>query len=207
MQIESNCAECGAPFIVTSRRRRFCSSRCCGLAHSLPHDAFEGIRWNSETPAERFWLRTNQDGPTPGHVPELGQCWIWTGTSNHNGYGRLIVHGKPISAHRFSWNLHYGEIPPKFFVCHRCDTPACVRPDHLFLGTGKDNAQDCTTKARWRPARGESGGQAVLTENEVLMIRDKYASDRTSYNRLAREFGVSQSEIALIIRRLRWSHI
>jgi hypothetical protein len=132
---------------------------------------------------------------------------MWTGASDANGYGRLIVKRRPILAHRFSWALHYEPIPSGLYVCHRCDTPACVRPDHLFVGTQRDNARDCTRKSRWRPSRGETNGQAVLTAEQVAEIRHCYQTERTSYARLGRRFGVSQSMIGFIIQRHRWGHL
>lgn len=84
-------------------------------------------------------------------VPEAG-CWLWTGPWCDSGYGRVARHGKEITrAHRMFYTVHKGEIPKGLFVCHKCDTPACVNPDHLFLGTARDNVQDMIRKGRNRP--------------------------------------------------------
>src|SRR5678816_769446 len=111
----------------------------------------------------RFWKhvkRAQGDG-----------CWIWTAdkmtsqqkrrTQRGAGYGNFMINGctKRVFAHRFSWELHFGPIPPGMLVCHRCDNPSCVRPDHLFLGTHKDNTQDMIRKGRH--AHGPSLGAAV----------------------------------------------
>lgn len=83
-------------------------------------------------------------------------CWLWLGYTNHRGYGRFGVgsitdgSSRMDMAHRISYQLHRGEIPAGFFVCHRCDTPSCVNPDHLFLGSRQDNATDMATKNRGR---------------------------------------------------------
>lgn len=75
-------------------------------------------------------------------------CWLWQGTILHTGYGQVCFEGHAQSAHRVAWLLTNGEIPKGLCVCHRCDTRACVRPDHLFLGTAKDNMQDMYRKGR-----------------------------------------------------------
>src|SRR5574342_284261 len=91
----------------------------------------------------RFWARV-QKTPT---------CWLWLGTKRHLGYGVVRIGGtrqkrRSILAHRFTWELMYGPIPPGLHVCHHCDNPPCVRPSHLFLGTQRDNMQDAMRKGR-----------------------------------------------------------
>ena len=85
-------------------------------------------------------------------IPECG-CWIWMGTQRDEkrGYGQFFMNKKRERAHRASWLLYNGNIPENMLVLHRCDTPACVNPHHLFLGTDRDNVQDCINKKRrWR---------------------------------------------------------
>lgn len=83
--------------------------------------------------------------------PNTG-CWLWTGATNPWGYGnvKLKRSKKTINSHRLSWILHRGEIPKKLLVLHKCDTPACVNPEHLWLGTAKQNTQDMVSKKRNR---------------------------------------------------------
>lgn len=85
------------------------------------------------------------------YIPEpMSGCWLWVGGTNGKGYGQLWIDGEPsIMAHRLSWELHNGPIPKGMLVCHKCDTPPCVNPDHLFIGTDKDNIQDCIKKGRY----------------------------------------------------------
>jgi hypothetical protein len=82
-------------------------------------------------------------------IPESG-CWIWEGTTNSQGYGSITIKGKEKKAHRVSWELFNGPIPKGLLVLHKCDTPACINPHHLFLGTHRDNIQDCIKKGRFK---------------------------------------------------------
>src|SRR6266853_3758788 len=93
---------------------------------------------------ERFWEK----------VDTTGDCWLWTASKTEFGYGQFgTARGKPsTTAHRVSWELHFGPIPDGMFVCHHCDTPPCVKPDHLFLGTHEQNQLDMLLKGR--QARG-----------------------------------------------------
>lgn len=92
---------------------------------------------------DRFWEK----------VQKTDSCWLWTGSKQGRmGYGYLHIGGKkdrkPSRAHRLSWVIHNGPIPDGLYVLHKCDVPACVNPDHLFLGDHKANMQDCASKGR-----------------------------------------------------------
>lgn len=87
---------------------------------------------------ERFW----------SHVQKTDTCWIWTGGGRGRGYGALKYHNKVIDSHRASWIIHFKQIPEKLFVLHKCDNRACIKPDHLFLGTQLDNVADMMQKGR-----------------------------------------------------------
>lgn len=88
---------------------------------------------------DRFWSKVNK---TDG-------CWLWIASRHKKGYGQFKLDGKMRKAHRVAWELTYGPIPPDKNVCHTCDNPPCVRPDHLFLGTNGDNVRDAVKKGRW----------------------------------------------------------
>ena len=93
--------------------------------------------------AERFF----------GKVHKTDGCWLWIARCDKAGYGRFTMNGREESAHRSVWKLKHGDIPEGTCVLHRCDNPPCVRPDHLFLGTQKDNMEDCSNKNRFAQSR------------------------------------------------------
>jgi len=138
-------------------------------------------------------------------VAENG-CWVWTGTRATTGYGKFQGY-RIVGAHRFAFALFNGEIYPGNFVCHHCDNPPCVNPDHLFQGTCADNLADKTAKGRAWQHRGEKNGYAILTETQVREIRRIRESSGISYERLAGLFGTSAMNVWNIVHRNSWTHI
>lgn len=141
---------------------------------------------------QRFWQKV-QKGP---------DCWLWTACVDRKGYGML---GKaPIkAAHRLSYLLAYGD-PGDRHVCHRCDTPACVRPEHLFLGTDADNLADMAAKGR--SAWGEKNHHAKLTSDDVQEIRRLKRLGRL-HRDIASQFGITLSTVSDITRGRSWSQL
>lgn len=140
-------------------------------------------------------------------------CWLWSGAKYKNGYGhvKLPRSRKTTGAHRRSWMEFYGPIPEGMYVCHKCDVRLCINPDHLFLGTAKDNLQDCSAKGRiWhgesrsKRISGEMNSNRVLGWSDVFSIRRDYAGKQTTYRELSRRYGVSESNIGCIIRSETW---
>jgi hypothetical protein len=148
---------------------------------------------------ERFWNK----------VDKSNGCWVWTGGKSNKGYGRFKVKGSLVSSHRFSWELKHGKIPEGLLICHHCDNPSCVRPDHLFLGTYSDNKIDADKKGRSKHIgpRGEKAGASKLTTEQVLKIRKLYQSGNLTLTKLGDKFGVAHNTIGDIIRRRTWKHI
>jgi len=136
-------------------------------------------------------------------------CWPWLGCKLKEGYGRWRYAGKFITAHRFSFLLHFGTLPARLLVCHSCDNPPCCNPNHFFLGTKKDNADDRDAKGRNVNLRGEQNGQAVLTEAQVLAIRSSYTPGRykaghVTHRALAKTYGVSRAAITHVLSGRNW---
>lgn len=125
-------------------------------------------------------------------------CWLWTAAVNACGYG--ILAGKIGLAHRFSFALHRGPIPIGMNVLHRCDVPCCVNPDHLFVGTQRDNILDMENKKRSYHPSHEQHGRAKLTWDNVRNIR----RDHRSASQIARDFGVTKTNILAIKRNAIW---
>lgn len=133
-------------------------------------------------------------------IPVTGSgCWLWLGSTERNGYARVRRAGARFLAHRLAYEDFRGPIPDGMYVCHRCDTPSCVNPDHLFLGTPADNVADMIAKGRKAP-QGNEACNYKLTNSQVADIRERYASIVISQTKLAREYGVTPCQINNIVR-------
>lgn len=153
----------------------------------------------------RFWDK----------VKKTRSCWVWQGSKHGYGYGLIRVDTKMLLTHRVCWQISRGAIPHGLQVLHRCDNPPCVRPEHLFLGTQAENVEDMVRKGRValgerrrpeRIPRGENHVRSKLTTAKVRQIRKRYATGETQ-DELAREFGVAQSLISVIVHRKKWVHV
>jgi len=137
-------------------------------------------------------------------------CWLWIGPKDWDGYGITYINAKSWRAHRFIYWLVKGTLKngKKSQVLHHCDTPSCVRPDHLFLGTNQDNIDDCKRKNRMAGPCGELNGSAKLTAEQVQQIRSQYVRHSKDNNlyRLAERFGVNATTVFDIVHRYKWKH-
>jgi hypothetical protein len=132
-----------------------------------------------------------------------GGCWLWRLSQDKDGYGRTCFLGKVDKAHRVAWMLYHGPVPEELCVLHKCDVPACINPDHLFLGTELDNAQDRDTKGRTGDTAGEKNGAVKLTWPVVRQIRKELAEGLEQVP-IAEKYGVSKSLISQIHTNKIW---
>lgn len=182
--VEATCPTCGVRFVFQrSRHQTYCSRRC----------SYVGARTDDEV---GFWERVDKRSSVRG-------CWLWTGGQT-KGYGAFGYRNGNGYAHRFSYELTYGPIPPGKMIGHHCDTPLCVNPDHLFVCTAAENTADMLRKER--QARGERAGSAKITENDVREIRSLHR-DGISDRSIANRFAISASNVNMIVGRRTWKHI
>ncbi len=160
--------------------------------------AFE--RWRNfcaQPLRDRFWGKVKIGSPD--------ECWPYQGAPSPRGYMQFAVNGRQWRAHRIAWILERGHIPDGHFVCHKCDNPPCCNPNHLFTGTVQDNHADMMAKGRH--PKGAAWKRSNLTDAIVLEIRKRYHPGKTTYEMLAREFGVSNVDVGLIVRGKIWKHL
>lgn len=149
---------------------------------------------NRKSIDELFWSKVAKAGDD--------ECWLWIG-GKRGPYGAGFYAGNRVDAHRVSWMIHYGEIPDGMSVMHKCDTPLCVNPNHLQLGTHAENMHDMKLKKRSVSLPGELCGKAKLTWEDVNNIRIK-AANGIPRRKLAEEFHVNVMTIRQIVLRLTW---
>lgn len=140
------------------------------------------------------------------HVNITNECWLWIGCINNKGYGKIFIDKvRTIYAHRLSYIIHHGSIKQKMFVCHTCDNPACVNPDHLYLGNNTDNMQDCSRKNR--TTFGTKSANAKLTEKDVIYIKKNYTPYKIPMSFFANKFKVNEETVRNIIIGRTWRRV
>lgn len=185
-KIARACTVCGKSS-VTKRGAKFCSHACYAQSRTIPL-------------GERFL----------GYVGEANErnCLLWEGNTNRGGYGIIssgTSSGRLLLAHRVAWELTRGTIPAGLCVLHDCDNRRCVNVAHLFLGTIADNNADKMSKGR--QSRGEGVPWSVLSADAVRLVRARYAAGDVTQKQLAEEFGITQTNVSLIIARKTWKHV
>jgi len=159
-------------------------------------EARRKIRGITEEVKARFWKKVS--------IQEGNQCWLWQAGIADNGYGKFWFDEKQVSAHRFSWYLKFGEIPPEKFVLHHCDVKRCVNPNHLFLGNHLDNMFDMAKKGR--STKGEANTKSKLKNEDIPKIREM-SNQGVQTKEIAEIFNVSRSAITRVKSGRNWSHI
>lgn len=127
-------------------------------------------------------------------------CWLWDGPKNGNGYGKIGAY----LAHRASYEAFFGEFDKKLCVLHSCDTPACVNPDHLSLGTQTDNMRQ--RDERGRCSKGEGCGKNKYLEKDILLWRRMYSNGYT-FDQISAQTGALRETIRQAVRKKTWKHI
>lgn len=154
----------------------------------------------TEAMASFFWSR----------VEKSEGCWEWQGSRFVSGYGKMCAPSargrKQVKASRVCYSIHFGVIPEGLNVCHTCDNPGCVRPNHLFLGTDKDNIEDCILKGRANRACGSRSGMGKLIEHEVLEMRRLRREELWTYTMIGDEFGVTRMTAWNAVNKT-WRHV
>lgn|SRR5688572_3733080 len=144
-----------------------------------------------------------------GITKRVDECWPARWRKNNHGYSMAKFRGRsPQLVHRLVWVSVHGAIPNGLHVLHRCDHPWCCNPTHLFLGTHQENMKDRDLKGRLKTTHlcGEQNGHSVLTENDVLAIRE-IRKTGLSYQKIADQFGVTKRSIINVIQRRTWNHV
>lgn len=163
---------------------------------------------------KRFWTKVNKNCE---HVPALenpdlyshviGNCWEWTGALTRD-YGVYYVKGyKHLYAHRVSYRIATGIDPGKLLVCHHCDNPRCVRPDHFYTGDDKQNAIDKISRNRHNAPKGENHRAVILTEDQVREIYRIHSTTKLTRAKIGEIFGVTEGTIAGILSGEKWKHL
>lgn len=134
--------------------------------------------------------------------PDTG-CWEWQYAINQWGYGTI----QGWLAHRKMYSESCGDIPEGMMVLHHCDTPACINPEHLFLGTNADNMQDMKEKGRGRTTTGENKWSAKITEPDVVRIREMRWNEGMTNRAIAQVYPLSASQVSAIAHRKKWKHV
>lgn len=145
------------------------------------------------------------------------KCWNWIAGKEKDGYGRLNIRVNPIEqqgrrqlkviASRLSYFINFGIDPVGFAVLHKCDNPSCVNPNHLFLGTNKDNTSDMIEKGRSHDRKGSKNGMNKLNDDQIKNILKEYSTGQFTQKEIGKKYGVVQQTIERIVNKKLWKHL
>jgi hypothetical protein len=198
-------------FLAERRRCEWCSHEFLASVHSIRAGGgrFCSMKcvyaWiGRRSPEERFW----------SYVNRTESCWLWIGRWNANGYGMLLTPNGRVRAPQFSWELHSGRpVPDGLWVLHKCDTPACVNPEHLFLGTRSDNMKDAAAKGRLAQQKNPERNKAAraklakLSPDDVRAIRLRHAEGGITLEAIGVSYGVTKHAVWRVVHGKVWTDI
>jgi hypothetical protein len=140
--------------------------------------------------------------------PETG-CLVWQGAQSTFGHGHIVINGVQMLTHRLSYELHEEEIADGMQINHKCHNPACINPEHLYMGTQKENVNDAVEEGSYVSNFGVGEGHihSKLCEQDVIEMREKYETGDYTHEELADEYGVGVNTAGEAIRGVTWSHV
>lgn len=194
-----NCLSCEKEFYFEKNgsQRKFCSLKCAGIKR---------LFWKNATPEQK---RQNMIDHYNKYVIRKEGCWGWSGAQRRKDepyYAVMSYERKIIPAHRVSWIIHKGNIPDGLWVLHSCDNKTCSNPDHLFLGTVKDNVHDAMKKGLIIPPMADNHHMSKLTSSKVKEIR-KLLIDGITQAHIARLYDVTPTMIQGISAGRTWKSV
>lgn len=147
---------------------------------------------------DKFWSNVQKGNPD--------ECWIWIGSPSGNGYGQLRFEGVTYRSNVLSYLINKGNIPARMYICHTCDNPICVNPNHLFVGTPSDNAKDRQQKGRGRPMDGENNSNNRFTKESIIQMRSMFQKGYLC-NEIAHIFDTNPEYVRNVVKRKVWKDL
>ncbi len=195
------CANCNVEFEkrkYQNRANKYCNKECYNKCKVGPAVFWKSATYDQKLKRLRFYFEKK--------VIKKDGCWDFKGAKIRGGYGTISVAGTNRAAHRISWWLHNGEIPRGLLVLHKCDNPICTNPEHLFLGTQRDNIKDCEIKNRRAPQYGENNPLSILNKEQVIEIR-RLLENGAKNKEISERFKIATSTVSCIKHRRNWRNV